>query len=222
MNKNIRYIIICVIVLLLVYFMIKSPIFRGTIDTIFISFIIAYSLKPLQEKIIMRGLSRKASALILLLGLLACICIIFIFLIPSVLREIVNITSTFDELKLLIERLNISIERLSTNRYMKNIIEGGLSRIEGLTSAFFNNALDNLLKKSEDILSFAVIPILVYYLLSDGPSIGKSILIFMPLKKRRVFRSLSKDINLVLSKYILSQFLLSALIVVMTFVVLMA
>ncbi|MDP4088675.1 MAG: AI-2E family transporter, partial [Bacillota bacterium] len=46
--------------------------------------------------------------------------------------------------------------------------------------------------------------------------------IFMPLKKRRVFRSLSKDINLVLSKYILSQFLLSALIVVMTFVVLMA
>lgn len=222
MSRSIRYVLICAGGFALVYFMVKSPIFRGIIDTIFISFIIAYSLKPIQEKIMEKGVSRKLSALILLLGLVAGICLIFIFLIPSVLRETLNISSAFDELKIFIDNINRSIEKLSSNRYMKNIIEGGLVRLEGMIKSFSNNALDNLLKKSENIFSFAVIPILVYYLLSDGTNIGKSLYIFVPMRKRRVFRNLSSDINVVLSKYIISQFLLSVLISVMTFVILVA
>lgn len=220
MNRKLKYASICIAAGALVYFMITSSIFRGIIDTIFISFIFAYSLKPLQQKIMEKGVNRKVSALVLLFGLLAGISIIFIFLIPNVVKEALNISSTFDELKLFVEKINKSIEKLSSNRYMKNIIENGLFKMEGIITLYTNNAFERVLKNSENILSFAVIPILTYYFLSDGPEIGKSMVNFIPLRKRSVFRSLSKDINVVLSKYIISQFFLSALISVMTFIVL--
>ncbi len=220
MNRKLKYALLCIAAGALIYFMITSSIFRGIIDTIFISFIFAYSLKPLQQKIMEKGVSRKISALVLLVGLLAGISIIFIFLIPSVVKETLNISSTFDELKLFIEKINKSIEKLSSNRYMKNIIENGLIKMEGMITSYTNDTFERVLKNSENILSFAVIPILTYYLLSDGPEIGKSMVNFIPLRKRSVFRSLSKDINVVLSKYIISQFFLSALICVMTFIVL--
>ena len=222
MNRIVRYTIILVPSLLILYLLATNTIIREVLGTLFASFVIAYSLKPIQGKMIEKGLGKKLSSIILLLGLLAGVLIILIFLIPNVIKETMNISSTFDELEGLIQNINKGIENLSTNKYFKNVISIALEKGEKILTNFFDNTFDSIFEKTGNILSIAVIPILVYYILSDGDKLGKSITVFIPHRKRRVFRNLSRDINHALSKYILSQFLLSGLISVMTFVVLLS
>lgn len=222
MSKIIRYAIIAIVSVFIVYILASSPIIKDTLGTLFIAFVIAYSLKPIQEKMILKGLGKRISSIVLLLGLVAGIAVILLFLIPSVIKETLNIGSTFDELEILIRDINKSIENLSTNKYFKNVITIALDKGEKILTNFFDNTFESIFEKTGSLLSFAVIPILVYYILSDGEKIGKSITALIPHRKRKVMRNLSKDINVILSKYILSQFLLSALISIMTFIILLS
>jgi predicted PurR-regulated permease PerM len=216
-----RYALILIISLSAVYLLSTNPIIKEVLGTLLIAFVIAYSLKPVQDKLIEKGIGKKISSIIILLGLLIGIVVILVFLIPNVIKETLNIGSTFDEFEGIIQNINKGIENLSSNKYFKNVISMALKKVENVVTGFFENAFDSLFEKSGNLLSFAVIPILVYYILSDGHKIGKSIIVFIPLRRRPVLRKLSQDINLVLSKYILSQFLLSALISIMTFIVLL-
>ncbi|WP_207671447.1 AI-2E family transporter [Clostridium thermarum] len=217
-----RYILILTVSLLALFLLTTNPIIKEVLGTLFIAFVIAYSLKPVQDKLIEKGIGKKISSIVILLGLLLGIAVILVFLIPNIIRETLNIGNTFDEFEGIINNINKRIEELSSNRYFKNVITIALSKIEKAVTGFCENAFDCIFEKSGNLLSIAVIPILVYYILSDGHKIGKNFIAFIPHKKRPVMRNLSKDINLMLSKYILSQFLLSALISIMTFFVLLA
>ncbi|WP_163194017.1 AI-2E family transporter [Clostridium thermarum] len=220
--KVLRYILILTVSLLAIFLLTTNPIIKEVLGTLFIAFVIAYSLKPVQDKLIEKGIGKKISSIIILLGLFLGIAVILVFLIPNVIRETLNIGNTFDEFEGIINNINKRIEDLSNNRYFKNVITIALSKIEKAVTGFCENAFDCIFEKSGNLLSIAVIPILVYYILSDGHKIGKNFIAFIPHRKRPVMRNLFKDINLMLSKYILSQFLLSALISIMTFFVLLA
>lgn len=220
MNKLIRYFIIAIVSLLLVYFICTNPILKEVIKTAFIAFVLAYSLKPVQGKLMEKGIGKKLSSIILLMAVLLVIVLIFVFLIPNVIKEALNLGHTFDEMEGFIKNLNKSIENLSNNRYLKNFINIALKKGEKIALAFFSKFFDGIFEKTGNIFSLAVIPILIYYILADGDILSKSLIFLIPIRKRSITRKLCKDINIVLSKYILSQLLLSAIISVLTFIVL--
>ncbi|MDZ7543428.1 AI-2E family transporter, partial [Clostridium perfringens] len=65
------------------------------------------------------------------------------------------------------------------------------------------------------------IPIVTYYFLVDGDLIYNKLLLILPTEKRIITKKLISHIDKVLARYIISQFLLSGIIGVLTFAVLM-
>ncbi|SCN22144.1 pheromone autoinducer 2 transporter [Clostridium sp. N3C] len=221
MNKIIRYVSITLISLLIVYLLYTNPILKEVIKTAFIAFVLAYVLKPVQGKMMEKGIGKKISSIILLMAVLLMIVLLFAFLIPNIIKETLTLDHTFDEMQNFIENINKTIESLSNNRYLKNAINMLLKKGENLASNFFNNLVDGIFEKTSNVFSLAVIPILIYYILADGDVLSKSLIFLIPLRKRCIIRKLGKNINIALSKYILSQLLLCALISIMTFFVLL-
>lgn len=221
MNKIIRYLSITLISLLIVYLLYTNPILKEVIKTAFIAFVLAYVLKPVQGKMMEKGIGKKISSIILLMAVLLMIVLLFAFLIPNIIKETLTLDHTFDEMQNFIENINKTIESLSNNRYLKNAINMLLKKGENLASNFFNNLVDGIFEKTSNVFSLAVIPILIYYILADGDVLSKSLIFLIPLRKRCIIRKLGKNINIALSKYILSQLLLCALISIMTFFVLL-
>jgi predicted PurR-regulated permease PerM len=85
----------------------------------------------------------------------------------------------------------------------------------------FNKIFSSALSLGENLLSLAVIPIVVYYFLADGDVIGNKLLVFFPLRVRTMVRRILVDIDKILGRYIISQFILCAIIGIFTFVVLL-
>ena len=97
----------------------------------------------------------------------------------------------------------------------------GKEKISYFFIAMSQSLVDNIISYSENILSLALIPIVVYYFLSDGKNILKNLYLLIPVKKRMLTKKIAKDIDKILVKYILSQIFLSFLIGIITLIVLL-
>ncbi len=73
----------------------------------------------------------------------------------------------------------------------------------------------------ENIVALAVVPITIYYLLADGDLIYKKLLLIFPTDKRILIKNINNNIDKILSRYILSQLLLSLIIGALSFVLLL-
>jgi predicted PurR-regulated permease PerM len=89
-------------------------------------------------------------------------------------------------------------------------------------TGFFNGAFEKALNLGESLISFAVVPIIVYYFLSESQMISNKLIRFFPVSKRKLLRKVSADIDKVLGRYVISQFLLCFIIGVLTLIILMA
>ena len=70
------------------------------------------------------------------------------------------------------------------------------------------------------LIKLALIPVLTYYLISDGEFIAKKLLLILPGKERQLLKDIARDADKVLSRYVFSQLILSFIIGVLTFVAL--
>ena len=86
---------------------------------------------------------------------------------------------------------------------------------------FSNNLFDNILSCLESLISLAIIPIVTYYFLVDGELIFNKLLLILPTEKRIIAKNVITHIDKVLSRYIISQLLLSVIIGVLTTVALL-
>ena len=73
---------------------------------------------------------------------------------------------------------------------------------------------------SENIMSFAVVPVITYYFLVDDEFIWNKCSLLIPIKKRELVKKIIKDINKLLESYIVGQLLLSLIVGVITFIAL--
>lgn len=81
--------------------------------------------------------------------------------------------------------------------------------------------VDNIISVSEHMLSMAVIPVVTYYFLADNREINAKFLNLVPLEKRKITKVIASDINKLLSRYIGSQLVLSAIVTAITFIMLL-
>ncbi len=210
----------CVVALILAYFFNHS--INTIVNIIIMSFILAYTLNPIRDTLEAKfKVSKRMASIIVISIIVGIVTTCIIVIVPALFNEIDNISNIFDKINSFLEEaaLKYNLNDIpAINVIYNEILEKGNT----LLLNFSESAVDNLIKFSDNIISFAIIPIMIYYFLCDGNKIYNKSLLLLPTEKRGIIKQILKDIDRVLTRYIASQLMLSGVIGALTFVLLLA
>ena len=222
MIKKYKYIYLKIIVTFIslgcLFIYIREDIVRDIVNIFIVSCVISYILKPIRNKIKQKFNinNRKASMAILLLSVVIFLCIFYI-IIPTMYKEFNNIRIVFDKLIKDINELKEKpfLKKSSVMTYLyQKMQEKGTNIIESSSM----NIIGNIIKFSENFLSYAIVPVVSYYILADSTRLSQKLLMIIPRKNRILIKKIIYDIDGILGKYILGQILLSGIITILTLV----
>ena len=195
---------------------------RKIFNLVLLSFIIAYILKPLKIYIAKHTkIKEKKVALnnYKILGILIIAIISIILLIPTMFKEMNNIGPMINKLTESIEDFLLT-SNIGNSTFLKFLYEDGRERISSFINGFSGSIVEYIIVFSENIMSFAVVPVITYYFLADDEFILNKCSLLIPIKKRELVKKIIKDINKLLESYIVGQLLLSLIVGVITFIAL--
>lgn len=184
------------------------------------SFILAYSLKPLINLMIDKGINKRVAALTIILVTIAITIISIIIIIPSLFKESLNINNALYKIQSYLEELYNKLMPLRNNKTMFVILDTIYSNINKMLSEMLNKIFKGALNIGENLLTLSIVPIIVYYFLADSEIIFNKFLILFPVKIRAIVKKIFGDIDKILGRYIVSQFILCAIVGILTFVAL--
>ena len=207
-KRFIRNLIVTFIIFLFIFLLYQFEAFRDIIFIVLVSGIFAYILKPLYRFLCEKTkLNKNFLAMAIILSVIFLILFFLTVLIPSMFKE----GESFDGLITGIEAF--------INDLIFDVVEAQVTeKLNILLVSFATSIINNLISFSENILAFAVIPVLAYYFLAYGDLLSNKFLYCCPMEKRGLLKNLGRDVDKVLGKYILGQLLLSLVVGVMTFI----
>ena len=218
--KILKYILVAVVLVIVVILYAKVKTINSIVNIIFISFILAYALKPLRNMLCDKcRLKKRISSIIILFSIVVSISLFIYILIPSIIRESSNIGNILDNIDTYIEALSRKI-KINNISFFENIYSQISDEVNLFLITFSNNLFDNLIACLESLVSFAIVPIVTYYFLVDGDLIFNKLLLVLPTEKRVIAKKFLIQIDKVLSRYIISQLFLSVIIGLLTTVAL--
>lgn len=221
-KKKLTITIVSIIIFVLIIFIaIRIPVVKQLINLIFISFIVSYILKPLYMLLIRKGLNKKVASALIIVGLLTSILLTVILVIPSIFRESLHIEKAVNELGNYLINANMKVKVLNTNKVMSSIINTIYYKTNAQIILIFNKMLDSIMGLGENVLTYMVSPLIIYYFLCDSENMINKTLIVFPPESRNVIKKIINDIDKVLGRYILSQLILCIIISVATFLILL-
>lgn len=210
--------IIIILGIVLMYLYVES--INSVVNLIFISFIISYSVKPIRDFISEKfKLSYKVASLIIILSSLISFAALLYFITPTIIKESSNIGP-------MIESINVYILKIADKFNVDNlpIFELAYGQIGEKLNIYIttisNSFVDNLIGIMGNLIGLAIVPIVAYYFLADGDRIYNKLLLIFPTEKRVIIKKINYNIDKVLSRYIISQLILSAIIGILTFILL--
>ena len=196
--------------------------FNQVINIIIISFIISYILKPVKVSFVKKfNIKDSLASIIIILAIVISFSIGVFMIFPTFFREINNIGPILSSINDNIEGFLLE-GSLGNSSFIRFLYEEGRDQIDALVNSFSEVAIDNIIAISSNLLSFAIVPVVIYYFLADYKSITNKVYLLVPLEKRNIVKKICKDIDKVLSQYILGQLFLSLIITVLTFVILVS
>lgn len=224
--KKHRKLILLVITLLLCIILILAYLFidsmNAIINIILISFILAYTLTPIRDAIEGKfGVSKKIASILVILMVLGVIVTCIIVIVPTLFNELLNISNVFENIRSFLEE---TLSKFNKNGVITNsaIYNEILEKGNVFWMNFSESVVEKLMNIGDDIMLFAIVPIMIYYFLCDGNKIYNKVLLLLPTEKREITKKILSNIDRVLTRYITSQLLLSGLIGVLTFIILLA
>ena len=223
-KNNKKKLVICVVgivtLVVIIAIAIRIPIVKQLINLIFISFIIAYSLKPLYLFLIGRGVNKRAASALIVVGLLVLIVLTFIVVIPSIFRESLSINKVIKDFGSYLTNAKTKIKVLNTNKIMNSIINTIYYKSNTQIILIFNKLLNFIMGLGENIITYMVSPLIIYYFLCDSENMINKTLIIFPPESRTIIKKIIDDIDKVLGRYIISQIILCGIITIATFLIL--
>jgi len=220
MKKKFKGIIVVFLSIVFIIICFKSVVIRDVFYLVFVSFIISYTLKPIHKKLVEKGINKRISATLLIIA-----CILFVMaavglLVPSIIRESLNIKIAVNEMQDFIDNIYEKIKPIKNNKTMYVILDTVYGKVDNAVIHLFSRVFDAALNLGEDALSLAVLPIISYYFLADSDKLHNKFLVLFPTKIRVMVKKILLDIDKVLGRYIVSQFMLCLIIGVLTFIIL--
>jgi predicted PurR-regulated permease PerM len=195
---------------------------NATVNIIIISFILAYTLSPIREAFEEKlKVSKSMASILVILIIIGIIAASIIVIVPTLFNEILNISNIFENISSFLEdtlrRVNVN-GVITTSVIYNQLLEKG----NAIWVNFSETAVERMMNIGNNIISFAIIPIMIYYFLCDGNKIYNKLLLLLPTEKRAVTKKILSNIDRVLTRYITSQLLLSGLIGILTFIILLS
>ncbi len=221
-NWNIlgRLAIALLIIGIIIFLLWKFPIFTEVLGVVIISFIISYSIRPFHKFFTERGINRKLSALIVILSIILFVIIIFSILVPWIYNESSNFAEVIGEMKSYYGRITGDIKYVTDSPFVKEVLYSSYEKFKDALMVIVSNFLSKIVSIAENMLLLFIIPTLVYFFLSDGDSISKGIMKYMPLSNKYAIRRALNHMDKVMERYIITQFELCGIIGVLTFIAL--
>lgn len=211
-------IVVAIILIPLIYIKI-SPI-RTLVNIIGISFIFAYTLKPISSNISEKfNLEKRTSSIIIILVILVTVVVLLYLVVPAIIKESLNFGTMMDNIEVYIKDIAVKL-KIDNLPIFNSLYTQINERINMYLGGFSNDFLENIISASENIISCAIIPIVTYYFLVDGDLIYNKVLLILPTQKRIVTKKILSNIDKILSRYIISQLFLSLIIGILTFIIL--
>ena len=217
----INKIILITLILLSIFIYFKVDTINNIVNIVFIGFIFAYALNPIRNSISERfNISKRISSIILIIFIVTLILIMLYLVVPTILKESLNFGEMLDNIEKYISDLAIKL-KINDISFFQSIYTQINEEVNRFLSGFTNNFIENMMGIFENLVSFAIVPIVTYYFLVDGDLIYNKILLILPTEKRVIAKKAINNIDRILSRYIISQLLLSLIIGVLTFIILM-
>ncbi|BAH06268.1 AI-2E family transporter [Clostridium kluyveri] len=220
-KRKIKYAILAAIFIALIIIAFKVSVLREIIYLILISFLISYTLKPIQKIMVNKGISEKISAFILIALVGLFIISIFAILIPSLFKESLSLNNAIYSIQNLVDNIYGKLKLIQGNRTIHVLINNFNRKIDGEVTVMFTRIFDSLMKMGQNILYVVVIPVITYYFLSEGECINEKVLSTFPIKSRGIIKNISCHADKILGRYIISQLMLSGFIGIVTFFILL-
>jgi predicted PurR-regulated permease PerM len=220
LKKMIKPLLILILLIVIIYTFKRYEIIREIFLILFISFIISYTLKPIHHKLVEHGFNRRISAALLICILFIIAFAVLAFLIPSVLKESMNVNNMINRIQLLVNRLYEKVRLLRNNKAFYTILDDINNKVSISLKIAMSKIFNSLFNIMEHFISLFVIPIISYYFLTDSLIIGNMMLNIFPVNLRNIVKKTAKDIDAMLGRYIVSQVLLCVIIGVITFFIL--
>lgn len=190
---------------------------RKVINILIVSIIFTYVLMPirklLEEKF---KIKRKIASVFIIMALVGVFVSCFVIIIPSLFNEAENIGNMIESVeKFFAETMNNNVfEKIPA---LQSLYNEAIQKGNEFIYNYLNNSVDILIGVSSNLISYAICPIMIYYLLSEGEQIYEKVMLIFPTTKRSIIKKIISDIDIVLSRYIISQLLLCGIIGVLTF-----
>ncbi|WP_297519554.1 AI-2E family transporter [uncultured Clostridium sp.] len=209
------------VILIIIIGIYKLKIVRDIIFVLLSSFILAYALKPIYIKICNKiNINKRFLAFLLIISIILIFTLIFTILVPSIIKESLNLENKIANIEALIEKLISKINMPKEELYSIINYQFG-EKINIMVASLTDKIFLWIIDFSENLIALAIVPIVAYYFLADGELIENKVLLFFSAEKRGLVKKISCDIDKVLGKYIMGQFMLCFLVSVLTFVSLM-
>ncbi|MFU0823980.1 AI-2E family transporter [Clostridium sp.] len=220
-NKSLTIILFSLIAIICIIFILRIEAIKEILVLIVFSFIIAYTLKPMYSLLIKKGINSKGAALMLIIGVLLCVLLIFIVLIPSIFKEGLSFAESLEEFEEYVASFQMKLRLLRNNKIVYGILNTVYTKLNKYLIKVFDNMIESTANLGENALAFVVVPIITYYFLCDSEYIESKVLLLCPIKARNIIKRINKDIDKILGRYIIGQFMLCLLVGILTFVVLL-
>jgi len=213
--------IVSIILFLVVIGMaLRIPIIKQLINLVITSFIVAYILKPIYMVLINKGVNKKLASALIIVGLVGLIILTFVMIIPSIFSEGSNLTKSINDLGKYLTHANSKIKILNKNKVMSGIVDTVYSKANAQIIVILDKILNLIMILSENLITYMVSPLIIYYFLCDSENMINKALIIFPPESRNIIKKIIEDIDKVLGKYIISQLILCGFITVATFFIL--
>ena len=221
-KRKLAITIICIFIIIIIIAMaMRIPIIKQLINLIFISFILSYILRPLYMLLIGKGINKKIASSLIIIGLVCLVLLSFMLLIPALFSESLNLDKSINDLGNYLTNLNMKIRVLNKNKVMSSIINTINNKANGQIIVIFDKILNSIMSLGENIITYMVSPLIIYYFLCDSENMINKTLIIFPPESRNVIKKIIEDIDKVLGKYIISQLILCGFITIASFLILM-
>lgn len=214
-NKKTICFIIATISIILFYIFVEN--IRDIINILLISLVISNILNPLKNIICKKYNNQKVVTasiiIILIIGLFFCMCLIF----PLMYKELTNIDDVIYVVKKYMQKIEKS--KMLVESPILTYIYGAIKeKIKMFIIVMGDKTIKFIMAFGDKIISYAIVPILVYYFLSDRKTVANWILRIVPTNNKKMFINIYRDCNRILGRYLLGQIILSVIIFVMTLV----
>ncbi|KNH15677.1 membrane protein [Priestia megaterium] len=233
-NKFVVYTIIIFILSMTIFslskigfILIPISIFIKTIALpIILAGICFYLFNPLVDFLERKGVKRIISILVLYIVIIGALAIIISSVIPPLKNQVDRLIDNIPELT---HDVQHAVTNLSNNQYVEQGLQSANTDLDKISkdaskhlskyvSGFSSGIVNFVGTITEIILSVAVLPFILFYLLKDGKNLPNYIVKLLPNRSRSEAKFILADMNHALSAYIRGQIFVAICIGVLLFI----